>query len=84
MQGTMLWFNRDKGYGFIQTEDEERLYVAHDGFQQGHAPTQRCAGRAVTFERQGLEGDARAVNACFPEAVDHRRARPRHSRGAIG
>ena len=25
--GTMLWFNEEKGYGFIQSEDDERVYL---------------------------------------------------------
>ena len=35
VQGEMLWFNVDKGYGFIQTQDDERLYVAASGFRDG-------------------------------------------------
>ena len=31
MQGTMLWFNLDKGYGIIRTEHDERLYVDSAG-----------------------------------------------------
>ena len=27
MEGSMLWFNVDKGYGYIQTDEDERLYV---------------------------------------------------------
>jgi cold shock CspA family protein len=81
MQGTMLWFNLDKGYGFIHTESDERLYVAGTGFQPGHAPPPRCKGNAVTFERQSLEGDARAVNVAFVVQSDARRARLRHARG---
>ena len=81
MQGTMLWFNLDKGYGFIRTEHDERLYVARSGFLPDHVPRERCAGRPVTFERQTLEGDAQAVNVAFPPSAEPRRARLRHARG---
>lgn len=81
MQGTMLWFNLDKGYGFIRTEHDERLYVARSGFAPGHLPAERCAGRPVTFERQDKQGDMEAVNVLFPAAVEPRRARLRHGRG---
>ncbi len=81
MQGTMLWFNVDKGYGFIQTEQDERLYVAGSGFLAGHVPAPRCKGKAVTFERQVAEGDVRAVGVAFVELTEPRRARPRHARG---
>ena len=81
MNGTMIWFNPNKGYGFIRTEDDERLYVARSGFLPDHVPAERCAGHPVTFEREALEGDARAVNVVFPTAVEPRRARLRHARG---
>ena len=82
MQGTMLWFNVDKGYGYIQTEQDERLYVARSGFLPEHPPAPRCKGRTVNFERQVAEGDASAVNVSFVAASDDpRRARLRHQRG---
>jgi cold shock CspA family protein len=81
MQGTMLWFNADKGYGFIQTEDAERLYVARSGFCEDHEPKQRCKGQVVSFERAFAEGDTRAVNVAFLEPASQRRARLHHPRG---
>lgn len=81
MRGTMLWFNVDKGYGYIQTEQDERLYVAGSGFLPDHQPEPRCKGRAVTFEREIADGDVRAVNVSFVTEQDPRRARLRHSRG---
>ncbi len=77
----MLWFNLDKGFGFIRTEDDERLYVARSGFGPDQLPQGRCAGRPVTFERQAEEGDSRAVNVAFAVAVEQRRARLRRGRG---
>ena len=82
MQGTMLWFNVDKGFGFIRTEEDERLFVATTGFLADHQPGMRCKGRAVSFEREVDGDDVRAVNVSFvSEAADPRRARPRHARG---
>jgi cold shock CspA family protein len=80
MQGTMLWFNVDKRYGFIQTEDDERLYVAHGGFQAGHEPQPRCKGRTVAFVREIAEGNACAVDVSFVERVEPPRARLRRGR----
>jgi cold shock CspA family protein len=77
----MLWFNVEKGYGFIQTEHDERLYVAQSGFLPGHAPAPRCKGRTVTFERHVAEGDIRAVRVWFTPETVPRRARLRHARG---
>jgi cold shock CspA family protein len=81
MQGTMLWFNVDKGHGFIRTEEDERLYVARSGFLPDQHPEPRCKGRAVSFERDGEAEHARAVNVAFVTVSDPRRARLRHARG---
>ena len=81
MRGKMIWFNNEKGYGFIRTEAEERLYVARSGFLPEHVPASRCAGREVTFERLGAEGDTRAVKVSFiPVGDPARRARLRSPR----
>jgi cold shock CspA family protein len=85
MRGTMLWFNLDKGYGFIQAEDEERLYVTSADFQSGEQPGPRCKGQAVSFERQVAGEEIRAVNVSFVAQTDPpRRARLRHARGGRG
>jgi len=83
MEGSMLWFNVEKGYGYIQTDEDERLYVESSGFAPGNEPPARCKGAAVTFERQALEGegDPRAVDVAFVVQDVARRARLRHSRG---
>jgi len=81
MHGTMLWFNVDKGYGFIQTEYDERLYVAHSGFLAGHEPAPRCKGRSVSFDRATRGDDAYAVNVSFVVQEEQRRARLRGGRG---
>lgn len=81
MQGTMIWFNLDKGHGFIQTEEDERLYVALDGFLTEHQPERRCKGREVTFEREDSNGEPRAINVSFVLRGDPRRARLHSARG---
>jgi cold shock CspA family protein len=81
MQGTMLWFNVDKGYGFIRTEQDERLYVAESGFLPDHQPEPRCKGLAVSFDRDIVQGDIRAINVSFITEPHPRRARLRHGRG---
>ena len=84
MRGKMLWFNVEKGYGFIQTQEDERLYVARSGFMQGHEPARRCRGQEVAFDRQVVEGDTRAANVSFVPQTQPRRARTRSSRGGRG
>jgi cold shock CspA family protein len=84
MQGTMIWFNIEKGYGFIRTEQDERLRVGLGGFLSGHRPEPRCRGREVSFDREGDGEGARAVNVCFVSRPEPRRARLRHARGVRG
>jgi cold shock CspA family protein len=82
MQGTMLWFNVEKGYGFLRTDDDERLKVVLSSFLPGHEPGARCKGREVNFERgTDDDGGALAVGVSFVTASDPRRARLRHARG---
>jgi cold shock CspA family protein len=82
MQGTMLWFNVDKGHGFIRTEQGERLGVACSAFLSGHLPEARCKGREVSFERCGgtRDDEAHAVNVSFIAPPEPGRARRRHAR----
>src|SRR4029077_10954529 len=74
MRGTMIWFNADKGHGFIRTEEDERLIVHSDGFTDGE-PVGRCAGNDVSFDRETIDGEARAVNVATVPLSNARRAR---------
>jgi hypothetical protein len=89
MEGTMLWFNRAKRHGFIDTDDGERLRVDEDGLAPGHVLAERCSGTRVRFDRVGVAvaamsdsttaemSDARAVNVAPLPEVAARRARTR-------
>ncbi len=81
MRGEMLWFNEEKGHGFILTEEGERLYVHRSGFISGQAPVGRCAKKPVTFEREEDSEGSRAVAASLVELVEPRRARLRRGHG---
>jgi hypothetical protein len=83
MDGQMLWFNEAKGFGFIRTAEEERLYVEAGGFAGGVAPPPRCAGMTVTFARDGSTAPARAVEVVFPPAAAQGRARFRGRGGSM-
>ena len=78
MHGTMLWFDEAKDYGFISTEDAERLFVHGTGFAEGIRPKGRCAGRAVGFVVTVDEGTRKAAEVVFAPDVAPRRARRRH------
>ena len=75
----MLWFNEEKGHGYIRTEDDERLYVDAAGFPDGH-PVGSCAGLPVEFVIDENGGERRALEAQLVEEVAPRRARRRGSR----
>jgi hypothetical protein len=76
MKGVMLWFDEAKDYGFILTEDEERLYVHRDGFVDG-APVGRCARRPVRLTLTERDGERMAIEVSFVAEELHGRARRR-------
>jgi cold shock CspA family protein len=79
MKGKMLWFNAEKGFGLIETDAVGRVHVAHSGFEPGQAPSGRCAGREVTFDRVVRAGEPTAVNVSFLPETTAGRARTRSS-----
>lgn len=59
--GTVKWFNASKGYGFIEREDGQDVFVHHTGINMSGFKTLN-EGQEVTFDiEQGQKGPA-AVN----------------------
>jgi CspA family cold shock protein len=59
--GTVKWFNASKGYGFIEREDGNDVFVHHTGINMAGFKTLN-EGDSVTFDvEQGAKGPA-AVN----------------------
>jgi len=77
MRGQMLWFNAAKVYGFIMTDEGERLAVAGEGFAPGELPEGRCAHKVVTFEIENGNGTRQARGVSFVPDTPARRARMR-------
>ena len=80
MHGEMLWFDEKKDFGFILTQEEERLYVHRSGFLPGQVPEGRCARTKVSFSREirDRDGVAQAVSVTRVDEEAPRRARRRH------
>jgi cold shock CspA family protein len=78
MRGTMLWFNEEKDYGFISTEEGERLYVHGTGFAGGNRPKGRCAGLEVAFRVTRDGGRRMAEESVLVPETAPRRARRHH------
>jgi cold shock CspA family protein len=76
--GTVLWFNKVKGYGAISSSEGERLHVVEPGLQTGVDPQKLRKGVEVEFEvRDGTNGlEAHGVAIAPPPAAGNR-ARPR-------
>ena len=59
--GTVKWFNEQKGYGFIEQEDGPDVFVHHSGINSSGFRTLND-GDQVTFDiQQGAKGPS-AVN----------------------
>lgn len=61
MKGTVKWFNSEKGYGFITTEEGKDVFVHYSGIS-GDGYKTLDEGQNVEFEiTQGPKGD-QAIN----------------------
>ena len=60
-QGTVKWFNDDKGYGFITRESGDDVFV-HFSAIQGDGFKSLSEGQHVTFEVEEGEGGLQAAN----------------------
>jgi len=79
VNGTMLWFDEAKDFGFILTEDDERLYVDRDGFVDRAAPVGRCARLPVRLTVAERDGARIALDVSLVTEDAPRRARRRGS-----
>ncbi|MBD5807291.1 cold-shock protein [Lactobacillus sp. 0.1XD8-4] len=60
-QGTVKWFNDDKGYGFITRESGDDVFV-HFSAIQGDGFKSLNEGQHVTFDVEDGERGPQAVN----------------------
>lgn len=60
-QGTVKWFNADKGFGFIEREDADDVFVHFSAIQSEGFKTLE-EGQAVEFDVEDGERGPQAVN----------------------
>ena len=60
-QGTVKWFNAEKGFGFISREDGSDVFV-HFSAIQGDGFKTLEEGQAVTFDVEDSDRGHQAVN----------------------
>ena len=81
MKGKMVWFNEEKGHGYISTETGERLFVSEEGFVDASPPKGRCAGLAVEFHVATNGEEREAVDTVLITEAVAPRARRRYRAG---
>ena len=77
MKGEMLWFDEAKDYGFVLTDEGERLYVDRESFVNRAAPVGRCSKLPVQLSVAERDGERIAVNVSLIPEEQTRRARRR-------
>ena len=64
MKGTVKWFDAAKGYGFIQTEEGNDVFVHYSGIaKQGYRVLDE--GQEVSFEVTAGKNGHQAVDVVF-------------------
>lgn len=59
MKGTIKWFNERKGYGFIESENNNDIFVHKNALESGMYLEE---GDAVEFEIEQSEKGPNAIN----------------------
>lgn len=60
-KGTVKWFNSEKGFGFITTEEGKDVF-AHFSAIQGEGYKELAEGQAVTFDVEEGQKGPQATN----------------------
>ncbi len=63
MEGTVKWFNAEKGFGFIEREEGDDVFVHFSAIQSDGFKTLE-EGQAVAFEIEEGPKGLQAANVC--------------------
>lgn len=63
MQGTVKWFNNDKGYGFIQYKEDNDIFV-HYSMIQEEGYKSLSEGDIVEFDLIETDKGLQAIKVC--------------------
>lgn len=66
MQGKVKWFNAQKGYGFITTEEGKDIFVHYSGITSSGFKTLE-EGESVNFDLSESDKGQQAVNVTKAE-----------------
>jgi CspA family cold shock protein len=62
MNGTVKWFNDDKGFGFVSPEDGSKDLFVHHSAIAGHGFKSLAEGAKVSFDTEPSDKGPRAIN----------------------
>ena len=69
MKGTVKWYNKEKGFGFISTEDKE-VFVHYSQLPQGQENIKEEDKIQVEFDIVGTDRGDQAQNVKFLDASE--------------
>lgn len=69
MRGTVKWYSRKKGYGFITMEDGTDIFVHYSGIVSEKKFKSIAEGQTVEFEITDGEKGKQAINVTVVETV---------------
>ena len=61
-KGKVKWFNSQKGFGFIESEEGQDVFVHHTGIIKNGGFAELKEGDVVTFEIQDTDKGKKAIN----------------------
>jgi len=70
MKGTIKWYNREKGYGFIIGEDSKDYFVHYTALPENQQNIKEEEKIKVTFEVKETDRGTQAQNIVFLNSED--------------